>query len=189
MFIETVDPKDAGDALSALYKRVGNPDGTIDNVMRAHSLAPESLEAHFHLYVQCMHLPSPLSRLERELVGCVVSRANRCAYCLTHHAAGLERFEGKEGRDGLAERVREGEEAPALTAREVAMVGYALKLTGDPGAVGASDVEALRAAGLSDREVLDLAQVIAYFCYANRIVLGLGAELEAFEPGQHPEKG
>jgi len=41
-----------------------------------------------------------------------------------------------------------------------------------------SDVEALRSAGLTDREVLDTAQAIGYFAYVNRIVLGLGAALE-----------
>jgi alkylhydroperoxidase family enzyme len=40
------------------------------------------------------------------------------------------------------------------------------------------DVEKLRAAGLSDREILDLAHVIGFFAYANRLVDGLGCELE-----------
>ncbi len=189
MYIETVKPGDAEGTLKELYARAGNPDGTIDNVMLAHSLSPESLMAHFNLYVQCMHRPSPLSRLERELVGSVVSRENGCVYCLTHHAAGLERLEAKEGRAGLAAGVRAGEEAALLSPRESAMVGYAVKLTGRPGEMGPGDVAGLRSAGLSDREILDLAQVVGYFCYANRVVLGLGAELEAFEAGQHPTGG
>lgn len=186
MYIQTVDPADADESLTALYTRVGNPDATIDNVMLAHSLSPESLEAHFQLYVQCMHRPSPLSRLERELIGCVVSRANECAYCLTHHAAGLERLAAKDGRAGLGASVRAGDESACVTGREQAMITYALKLTRSPGEMACGDVAALRDAGLTDREVLDLAQVAGYFCYANRIVLGLGAELEGFELGQHP---
>ena len=185
-YIPTIDPADASPELAALYKRVGNPDGTIDEVMAVHSLSPASLEAHFQLYVQCMHKPSPLSKLERELVGSVVSRANGCRYCLVHHAAGLGRFAAKEGREGLAEAVLEGQEGPLLTGREAAMVGYAEKLAVDQASVSAQDVQVLRDAGLEGREVVDLAQVVGYFCYANRIVLGLGAELESFEPGQHP---
>lgn len=184
--IQTIPPADASPDLAALYKRVGNPDGTVDEVMLVHSLSPASLEAHFQLYVQCMHRPSPLSKLERELVGSVVSRANGCGYCLAHHAAGLERYEQKEDRAGLAEAVRRGEEAPRLTDRERAMVGYAVKLARTPAEMASADVEVLRQAGLGDREILDLAQVTGYFCYANRIVLGLGANLEAFSPGQHP---
>jgi uncharacterized protein YciW len=41
-----------------------------------------------------------------------------------------------------------------------------------------TDVEALRAAGFKDEEVLGMAEVVAYYAYANRIVDGLGVDLE-----------
>ena len=40
------------------------------------------------------------------------------------------------------------------------------------------DVERLRAVGLSDADVLAVAEVTAYYAYANRIADGLGVELE-----------
>ncbi len=40
------------------------------------------------------------------------------------------------------------------------------------------DVRALAAVGLADADVLALAEVTAYYAYANRIVDGLGVELE-----------
>lgn len=79
-FIETIDPSDADGPLSELYQRFGNRDGTVDNVLRAHSLNPESLEAHCGLYVQAMLRPSPLSRVEREIIAVTVSRLNECHY-------------------------------------------------------------------------------------------------------------
>jgi len=187
VYIETVDPASAEGELAELYGRVKNPDGTVDEVMLVHSLSPGSLRAHFELYVQAMHRASPLTRLERELVGSVVSRENGCGYCLAHHTAGLERLEAKEDRSGLADAVRAGREREVMNERERAMTAYAVKLTREPGAMAEGDVAALRSAGLGDREILDLAQVVGYFCYANRIVLGLGASLEGVEPGQHPE--
>jgi alkylhydroperoxidase family enzyme len=42
----------------------------------------------------------------------------------------------------------------------------------------AGDVDALRAAGLSDRDIVDANQVTAYFNYVNRVADGLGVELE-----------
>lgn len=45
------------------------------------------------------------------------------------------------------------------------------------------DIEGLRAAGLDDREILDLVQVIAYFAYVNRIASALGVELEPHRGG------
>ena len=41
------------------------------------------------------------------------------------------------------------------------------------------DVERLRQVGLSDRDILDVAEVTAYYAYVNRIADGLGVQLEA----------
>lgn len=183
-YIATIDREDARGELLAWYERVGNPDGTVDEVMKVHSLNVDSLRTHFELYVSACHKPSPLSRTEREIVASVVSRANGCRYCLVHHCAGLGRLLKGE-RPALVEQLRAGDHS-GLTDREHAMAEYARKLTRAPGEMTGADTDALRAAGLNDRAILDLAQVIAYFAYANRIVLGLGCELESFTPGQHP---
>jgi len=174
-FISIIAEEQAEGALAESYKRWGNPDGSVDNVLKVHSLNPASLDAHCALYVQSMHKPSPLSRAEREMIGVTVSRINGCAYCLHHHATGLGRLL-PEDRKAVAEMLRSGDES-GLTNRERAMTAYATKLTREPSAMAQSDIDALRQAGLTDREILDAAQAGAYFAYANRIVLGLGAEL------------
>ncbi|WP_218081975.1 peroxidase-related enzyme [Anthocerotibacter panamensis] len=178
-YIEMVQEAAAAGPLAALYRRFGNPDGTVDNVLKVHSLNPKSLEAHCSLYVQSMHLPSPVTRAEREMVGVLVSRLNGCHYCLEHHAAGLERLLPAERQEVVA-RLRQGE-LGGLTPRERAILRYAEKLTVTPDQMTHEDVAQLRQTGLSDREVLDIAQSAAYFAYANRIALGLGAQLE--DPG------
>jgi uncharacterized peroxidase-related enzyme len=183
-YIQTIPESEATGPLAELYKRVVSPDGSVDNVMKIHSLNVEALRAHFELYITALHKRSPLSRIERELVGVVVSIANGCLYCQKHHAAGLERIAAKT-RPGLGKAVLEGDDSP-LTERERTMVGYAKRLTNEPGAVSAADIEPLRKAGLDDRAIHDLAQVVAYFCYANRMVTGLGVDLEGDGIGQHP---
>ena len=57
-----------------------------------------------------------------------------------------------------------------------------MKLTQAPGEMTAADVEALRAAGFSARDVLDIAEVTAYYAYANRIADGLGVNPEGWLP-------
>ena len=69
--------------------------------------------------------------------------------------------------------------AVELSGRERALCEYAAALTRDPGSAGESEGAALRAAGLEDRAILDLVHVIGFFAYANRLVDGLGCELEA----------
>lgn len=60
------------------------------------------------------------------------------------------------------------------------MLDYAAKLTRMPGDMVESDVAALSAKGFSDRAILDIAQVTAYYAYVNRIADGLGLSLEAY---------
>ena len=67
-----------------------------------------------------------------------------------------------------------------LTVRERAMLEYAVKLTIRPSRMEKQDVEALQGVGFVDGEILDICQVTAYYAYANRLVDGLGVELEDF---------
>lgn len=76
--------------------------------------------------------------------------------------------------------------AAPLTARERALVAYALKLNDEPARMEACDVATLRALGLTDAEVLHANLVVGYFAFANRLTLGLGVALErgAHEVGE-----
>jgi len=58
------------------------------------------------------------------------------------------------------------------------MLTYSVKLTRSPGAMEEADVEQLRAAGFSDRDIADVAEVVGYYAYVNRIADGLGVDLE-----------
>ena len=69
-------------------------------------------------------------------------------------------------------------ETAPLGARSRALVRYAVKLTRSPSSITASDLGALREAGLDDRGIHDVAAVAAYFNFVNRTALGLGVEFE-----------
>lgn len=66
-----------------------------------------------------------------------------------------------------------------LAEADRAMLNYAEKLTLRASAVTAADVQALRAAGLADEDIHDVAQIVAYFNYINRVCDGLGVKEEA----------
>lgn len=58
------------------------------------------------------------------------------------------------------------------------MLSYVEKLTLAPATVTDADVAALRHHGFSDRDILDICEVAAYYAYVNRIAHGLGVPLE-----------
>ncbi len=84
------------------------------------------------------------------------------------------------GNDELV-RILSGDDplSAPISAADRELLIYAIKLTREPGGVGAGDVESLRAAGFDDRAIHDACQVVAYFGYVNRVADGLGVELEA----------
>jgi uncharacterized peroxidase-related enzyme len=65
-----------------------------------------------------------------------------------------------------------------LDNRRVAMLRYVEQLTRSPADIESADIEALRSVGFSDRDILDIAEVTAYFAYVNRIADGLGVTVE-----------
>ena len=51
-----------------------------DHIIRVHGIHPRIMRLHYEIYVELMHRPSPLTRVQRELVASVVSTLNECKY-------------------------------------------------------------------------------------------------------------
>ncbi len=80
-WIYVVKEGEAEGELAKAYKRSGDPrTGNVDNIMKIHRLNPQSLIDHLHLDKTLMHGPSPLSLVQREMLGGVVSALNKCVY-------------------------------------------------------------------------------------------------------------
>ena len=125
------------------------------------------------------------------MIGVLVSRLNGCDYCALHHAEGLKRLLKSESLGFTAYSTALGDDEPGdpFTSREQMGLTYARKLTKIPGQIESSDINDLRHAGFDDGEILEINQVTAYFCYANRTVSGLGVNTSGEVLGQSPETG
>lgn len=51
-----------------------------DNIIQIHSIHPRIMRLHYDLYVETMHKPGPVSRLQREMIAVAVSAKNGCHY-------------------------------------------------------------------------------------------------------------
>ncbi len=176
-WIKTVPYEDATGKLRRLYDRVKGPGNNVDNIMMAHALRPHTMEGHMVLYKNVLHHgANSLPTWFLETLGVWVSFLNGCDYCVEHHFSGLKRLLDD---DAVAEAIRAAIEQrdigalPLEGVQKMAML-YAQELTQNPANVIEPMVAGLRAAGLEDGEILEINQVVAYFNYANRTVLGLG---------------
>lgn len=113
-----------------------------------------------------------LPRAERELAAAATSRSNGCIYCASVHA----RFATvhSKRRDDVQRLLDEGVGAD-LGARWNAIVRAAVALTATPIAFGQQHVEELRSVGLDDADIVDVINSAAFFNWANRLMLSLGA--------------
>ena len=80
--------------------------------------------------------------------------------------------------DALIEQLALNFHAAEIDDADRAMLDYAAKLTVEPWKMVEPDVIALRESGFSDAAILDINQVAAYYAFANRLIDGLGVELE-----------
>jgi len=79
-WIKVIDEKNADGSLKDQYNNLTEPWGGVDNILKIHSLSPESLAAHNHLYQTVMYGKSPVRRPDREMIAVVVSTINQCHY-------------------------------------------------------------------------------------------------------------
>ena len=79
-WINTITELDAKGELKRLYKKVTEPWGGVDNIMKIHSIKTTSLEAHPTLYKTVMFGKSPIPLVGREMIAVVVSALNHCHY-------------------------------------------------------------------------------------------------------------
>ncbi len=80
-WIITVSENEATGSLKELYDAEKMPSGEVDNILKIHSLDPDSLKWHIAMYRQLMYgRGSSLKRAQREMIAVVASSLNHCLY-------------------------------------------------------------------------------------------------------------
>ena len=80
--------------------------------------------------------------------------------------------------DEQRQAVQDDYQSASLTAREVAILDFAVKLTKSPSGMGRGDLEVLREHSLTDEQLVDAVHCIGYFNFINRVLDGLGVDPE-----------
>ncbi|WP_437882360.1 alkylhydroperoxidase domain protein [Pseudomonas sp. LRF_L74] len=116
-----------------------------------------------------------LPRAERELAAAVTSKVNGCIFCASVHASRASQL---SKRLDDVQRVLDVAPGGRLNAgqdeRWAAQIDFAASLAATPAAAGSEQLQRLREHGLDDLQLLDLVQSVAFFSWANRLMLSLG---------------
>lgn len=175
-----IGDSEADDQLREILDEARTPHGTVDNVMRVHSLRPATMQGHVALYRAALHnSANTLPTWLQETLSSYVSILNDCPYSLANHWANARHLINDDERaDAIEVALKTGNPGAVFSGRELALLNYTRKLTLEPQSMLEADVQALRNTGLDDGEILEANQIVAYFNYVNRLLNGLGVSTE-----------
>jgi uncharacterized peroxidase-related enzyme len=166
--IQLVDPKTATGAAKALLDAVQGQLGIIPNFIRVLANSPKALEGFLGLYGAAGGFA--LDKATRERIALAVAEGNACQYCVSAHTA-IGRGAGLSNDEMLLNRRGTSAETKAAAA-----VAFAKALNDNVGEVTAAEVDAARAAGLSDGELVEVIAVVALSIFTN--VLGKAIRID-----------
>ncbi len=136
------------------------------------SMYPAIVEERLRLYRVVENCESSLTQIERQAAGWVASLLNGTAHC----ASGLELKLRSLGVDSVTMDaiLAAPSDAEVADKRLGTILRHAAKLTVSPTEMSNGDVDELRSVGLDDLDIVDLNNMVAYYNYINRVVMGLG---------------
>jgi uncharacterized peroxidase-related enzyme len=154
------------DDIKAKILGVQEKAGFVPSVFLKLARRPDEFRAFFMYHDALMLKENNLSKGEKEMIVVATSGANNCLYCVVAHGAILRIYE-KNPRiaDQLATNYRKAE----ISARQRAMLDFALKVATDSSRIEAADYDALHQHGFTDDDAWDIGAIAAFFSLSNRM--------------------
>lgn len=173
LFIQTIQEENAEGKLRDIYDGDRKSLGYIPNHARVFSLRPEVLESWRAFQ---MSIRKNLRLRSYELITLAAAKALKCRYCLLAHSAILNKngFSVDQLRAVLTNFHDAG-----LEPVEVAMMEFAQKIVLSANEMVQADIDLLRALGLEDVDILDIALTASMRSFASKTFDTLGAEPDA----------
>lgn len=161
----------APEAARPLLAAVKSQLGVVPNLFRIVSTSPAALEGYLGLNgaLGKGKLPAPT----RERIALAVAQINGCNYCLAAHNYLGQNLAKLDAAEINANRRGSSNDAKAAVA-----VHFAASIANARGAVSAAEVEAVRAAGYSDAEIVEIIAHVALNTLTNYVNEVLGTEID-----------
>ncbi|VWC08933.1 alkylhydroperoxidase [Burkholderia lata] len=157
---------DLPDDIRERITTVQEKSGFIPNVFLTLAHRPDEFRAFMAYHDALMDKPGNLSKAEREMIVVATSSVNQCQYCVIAHGAIL-RIRAKDPL--IADQVATNYRKADITARQKAMLDFAMKVSQAAHLVGEADFDALKSHGFVEEDVWDIMAISAFFGMSNRI--------------------
>lgn len=157
--IAVIDPQTAAGETKDLLEAVRAQFGVVPNFIRVLANSPSALKAFLGLYQ--IAGSGTLEAPTRERIALAVAQQNTCNYCLSAHTA-LGRNAGLSSDEIVANRQGGSQDARAAVA-----VAFARSLMENTGEVTSAEIDAVRAVGYGDAEIVEIIVHVALNALTN----------------------
>lgn len=180
-YIHTTPVNEAKGAVHEMYARQQQSLGYVPNYAKVFCHRPEVMGDWAALLAG---IRRHMDARRFELVTFAAAHARESSYCTLAHGKALhDDFFSAEEVTAIARDPNAG----PLSEAEAAMMAFAQRLARRPASITNDDVEALRAHGLSDAEIFDVAAAVAARCFFATLLDGVGALPDAIFGEMDPE--
>jgi uncharacterized peroxidase-related enzyme len=157
--IKIIDSKTATGPARDLLEAVQAQLGATPNFIRVLANSPKALEGFLGLYGAAGGFA--LDYATRERIALAIAEGNACQYCVSAHTA-IGRGAGLSNEEMLLNR-----KGTSADAKAAAAVALARALNDNAGEVTTAEIDAARAAGLSDGELVEIIALVALNIFTN----------------------
>ncbi len=173
MFVRTIEPAEAEGEVASIYENEMASMGTVMEATRCWTARADILAPVEHLLDQIRGGFS-LGLVNFRLITLVAAKHVPSSYCSHVYFKALS---GMIGRDQALAVHRDYRNA-GLTDQQVAMLAYAEQITVDASRIRQEDIDSLRAVGLTDGNIADIALAASFRNFLSRYFDAVGAEAE-----------
>jgi uncharacterized peroxidase-related enzyme len=174
-------PEDIKETILGVQEKAG----FIPNVFLVLAHRPDEFRAFFAYHQALMERKSGLMQADKEMIIVATSADNNCHYCVVAHGAVL-RIRAKNSM--IADQVATNYRKADITARQKAMLDFALKVSNDAKSIDDADFKTLRAKKFSNEDIWDIAGITAFYGLSNRMAnfTGMRVNDEFYTMGRKP---
>jgi uncharacterized peroxidase-related enzyme len=174
MFLRTIEDEQATGRVAEIYEKQKAQLGFVMEAAKCFTARPDLLPIYTD-FSDSIRAGFSLGVREWRLITLIAAKHIPSTYC--SHVYGKQLIDDLGSKEAVL-AVQSDFRKAGLPDKDVAMLSYAEKVAQDASGISQTDIDALRAAGFSDRQICDIALCAAFRCFVSRFFDAVGAGTE-----------
>ena len=174
MFLQTIEEDEATGRVAEIYEKQKAQLGFVMEAAKCFTARPDLLPIYTD-FSDRIRAGFSLGLREWRLITLIAAKQIPSTYC--SHVYGKQLIDDLGSKEAVL-AVQSDFRKAGLPDKDVAMLSYAEKVAQDASGISRADIDALRAAGFSDRQISDIALCAAFRCFVSRFFDAVGAGTE-----------